>query len=308
MPQIAEADFTVDEPATAPVEAPVAPAPVPVAEPVDDDPAPEPVAEAEPSAEQTAAREASEAGKKLAGKKKSLQDRLDQKTWENHEITRRAEEAHRRAEAAERELESLRKGHTVPAPVETSDEAEPQAEQFDTYEKYVQAQAKWAARQELRADRASRERVEADRAVQSAMQSVESRGTAEHADFTAVLSQFVERGGKFNPYVTSVILEHPLGSAVAYALATDPETLQKIHGAPSFTLASVEVGKLLARLDAASSGSAPTPAPVTKAKPPAPPLGSSPVASDASEVTDDTPLDDHIRVMNAKDRANRRRL
>jgi hypothetical protein len=301
MPQIAEADFTVDEPATAPVEAPVAPAPVPVAEPVDDDPAPEPVAEAEPSAEQKAAQEASEAGKKLAGKKKSLQDRLDQATWEKHE-------AHRRAEAAERELESLRKGHTAPAPVETSDEAEPQAEQFDTYEKYVQAQAKWAARQELRADRASRERVEADRAVESAMHRVKTRGTEQHADFTAVLSQFADSGGKFNPYVTSVILEHPLGSAVAYALATDPETLQKIHGAPSFTLASIEVGKLLARLDAASSGSAPTPAPVTKAKPPAPPLGSSPVASDASEVTDDTPLDDHIRVMNAKDRANRRRL
>lgn len=299
-------EFTVESNVVEAVEPPKVDNPPPqVDKAADSDPGE--VDNPEPDERTDDEKAASEAGRTLAGKKKSYQERINELTAKQREAERRAEAAERRA----RDLEAGAKPKTEePQAAEPKADAEPTPEQFESFELWVKAHNKWAAREvareELRAARAHDERSAADRAYRDAQTRVEAKGTEKHADFVEKLTEFAQTGGKFNPFVSDVILTEDNGHEIAYVLATEPETLQAIQSAPTLAKASLLMGKLLARLEAAESGPAPKAPAVTHAKPPIKPVGSSPVTSD-EELPDDLSVDEHIRRMNARDKAARRR-
>lgn len=251
---------------------------------------------------------ASDAGKKLAGRKKSLQERLAQETWEKHEARRKAAEL-------EAQIEALKKPAEPPTPqTAAADPNDPEPREDDpefdrkyaTYGAFVSAHARWAARQEFRALRERDARESADRAYQSRVSDLERKGTEAHADFIPKLTEFAQRGGRFGPFLTDVIQTHEMGHSIAYALASDPALIAKIEGAPTFAHASVELGRLVARLEGAPTGS-PSPAvTATRANPPISPVGSSPVVAepDPTSVTD---FDEYFRRQNERDKASGRR-
>lgn len=297
-------DFAVEDhsqPAP-PVDVPQ-PRPDVAAEPADaTDEAVDAAADADEASDEDKA--ASEAARTLANRKRDkVQDRIDKAVKAQREAERRAEEAERRLQ--EREPPKAAKAEA------TADDAEPALEQFETFEAWARAHSRWTAKQvaeeTLRAERATVERSSADRARHEAMNRRYADGLKAHADFDDVLNDFAESGGRFNAYVADVILEEDNGHDIAYALAKDPAALDAIQQAPSLAKASVLMGKFIARLEAASSGSAPKPPALTKANPPIKPVGSSSVTSDDGGVSDDLDVDEHIRRMNARDAKARRR-
>jgi len=307
MPETQDMVFEVE--ATTPEPPPADPTPDPSPESPAADPG-ETSTEGEtpesPAPPDPAAAEATEAGRKLSGRKKSLQQRLDEVTWEREEHRRRAEQAELRL----KELEAQRTPAASPADPEAKD-PEPTLEQFETYEDWVKAHTKWTARdvarEEFRAWRERDERAQADRALEQRHLTIQQKGLEKHADFVAVLSEFAQQGGRLDPFMTDVVLHHELGHEVAYALVTDPEAYRRIQQAPTFAHASIEMGKLLARLEAAPTGSAsPTVPTVTRAHPPITPVGGAPVVTD-TDPTALTDFDEYVARQDAKERAAGRR-
>jgi hypothetical protein len=284
-------------------------------------PAPEPAATAhptEPPAELPANEEeddddtsaASEAGKTLGKRKESLQQR-------NARITFNWRAAERERDELKRQLEELRTGKT---PAAAADPAAPEyltgppptedeiGSKYETYDAYIRAAAKWEAKEELARERQASTVDARTRAFQEATHQTQLRGREKHADFDAITEEFTGSGRQFTPFMTDAILQHPHGHEIAYALMTDARLYEAIAKAPSWIVAMTELGKLLTRLEAAPApAQPPKAAPVTSAKPPISPVGSSPVASDDGEVSDELDVDEHIRRMNAKDRTARRR-
>lgn len=261
--------------------------------------------EPDPAAVEGEPDAASEAGKALAKRRNSLQARIDAKTREAGDAKRAADAARQEAATLRAEIEAIKAGKApaaAEAPVVDPADPEPTVEAFDDYQKYVKAQARWEARQELKAYRASIAQETADRGFVEARDRVTVKAKAAHADFDATLEDFVAEGHKFSPFVTDVILNDPLGHEIAYALAKDPAANAAIDAAPH---AGIALGRFIARLEAADRGPAPVPPPVTKAHPPTKPLGSSPVSTDDGKPAGDS-LDAHVEYYNAKERAARR--
>jgi len=97
-------------------------------------------------------------------------------------------------------------------------------------------------------------------------------------------------------------MESPQGIAILQWLSEHPDDAQRLstlHPAETYR----EMGKLEARLEAASSTVSSGPARVvSSAKAPIKPLGTSPPVEDPFEITDDLSMDEHFRRMNAADR------
>lgn len=305
-------DFVVESnrpvAAEPPPNEPPAPAEPPPATPPDPSPdgVAEPAGTGDDAAEEpdpAASADASEAGRQLAKKKRSLQDALKQETWEKHEARRQAAELQARLAELEGKKAEPPKGKQ-PIQVDPNDPP-PSVEQFETYEEFVDERAAWRARQEYRALRERDEHEAAGRAYQTRLSELEQKGTEKHADFVPALEQLAASGRKFNPFVTGIIQNHELGHDIAYALATDPDAFNRINYARTFEHAVVEMGRLITRLEAAPTGSAPAAVPVSRAKPPISPVGSSPVVSDPDP--DSLSLEEFVRIENEKERARRRR-
>jgi hypothetical protein len=221
---------------------------------------------------------ASEAGKALAKKRTSLQARID-------EEVRRRGEAERRAAQLEAQLASVsasreafaadeRERRQAESIADPSD-PEPTVDQFETYEKYVKAQARWEARQEVKAATAAIAAREQGRAIVSAQDRAYASLKAAHADADDVLGAFTEAGGQYSPLVSEFIIGHPDGHEVAYALAKDPELNARIGALQHPAMVAVELGRVLARIEAAAVVPEPVkPAPVvTKAPAPVTTVG-----------------------------------
>lgn len=293
-------DFEVsgDTPDEAVEEQPQAAAPAQargtVEQPAGDEPEPDP---------------ASEAGKTLAKHRRSLQGRIDGLVKARSDAEARAEAAERRA----RELEQRSAGGqpeprqpqylTRPKPVldEFSNESDP-------YAAWLEAVADWKADEKLAARDQASSQAYAQRAHQDVVATYQKRlddVRTKHADFDAVIAENADL--EVSPVMREYILTDERGPEMQRYLCLNHEDHARIMGlSPARQL--VELGKLEARLDAASSGPAQKPV-VTKAKPPIKPVGSSPVASDEEEVSSDTTddFDRHVTVMNARDRRTRRR-
>jgi hypothetical protein len=176
----------------------------------------------------------------------------------------------------------------------------------DPYQGYIRELGRWDLRQELAKERAASSASDAHRAQQTALTDFGERGKKAHDDFEAQLTSLVTAGVQFSPLLTHALLRDPDGHELAYALAQDIAEATRLTRMDD----PVALGKALGRLatkTAAHQGPAALGQKST-ANPPIKPLaGSSPVTSDDGEVPDDLPVEEHIRRMNAKDRAARRR-
>jgi hypothetical protein len=256
---------------------------------------------------------ASEAGKTLASRRKSIQARIDAATREKYDSKREADAAKTEAAALKAQLEVLKAGQSAqPAPEQAVAEpgqpaslAKPKSADFENYEDFVEALADYKAEQRVNAARAGIEREQASRGFAEAQSRTQAAGKAVHADFDTVVGDFVAKGHKFSEVATEVILNHPLGHKIAYALAKDIEANNLISNAPP-AIAFLEMGRFIARLEAADSGPAPVVPAVTQAKAPIKPVGSSPVSTGDEPPTGDD-LDAHIAYYNAKDKKAARR-
>ena len=146
----------------------------------------------------------------------------------------------------------------------------PQAEQFTSHEDYVLAAARYGAQQELEArdQQAARERQqEQQRQFQQQLVERETAFKAQHPDY----DDRVRAGlaGKVSPILQQALMLVPDGPAVAYALATQPELVQRLNTLPP-PLVLVELGRLSPPSIRDTAANSTTP--VTNGTPPPPAL------------------------------------
>lgn len=243
------------------------------------------------------------------------------------EATAKRERDEAKAEAAKltariAELEARSKPEPIKAPVVTAD-PEPTVDQFDSYEKFVKAQARWEARQEFREQVAAKEKQDRQQQHQQGQREIERQFGERYRSALAADPEFVER---VNPVLLSTprvgvlpegtdatfdnfLVEQVFRSRHPKELLlhlSDPATYQRFA-----TLHPIEVLGELAIFNhsqGAASPAAPAPkVPVSHAKPPIQPLGTSHVTgTDPNEITGEESVDEHIRKMNAADRRARR--
>ncbi len=237
------------------------------------------VAAREPVGESGSPDAISEAGKTLAAHKSGLERRKASLQAEINAIVREREDNKRlsqrekdqmRAEIdalkAERaELAPARAPKTESAPVAVAGatataDLEPTAGQFETYEQYVKAQARWEARQEItavmKATREQNMRVHGERTQQEALKRTYEAGLTAHSDFEQVLDEAKVAGVRWSPMLSQAVSFHPLGHELAYALAKDPTESARLSAIQHPVIFGVELGKKLALLQAAHSGPA----------------------------------------------------
>jgi hypothetical protein len=240
------------------------------------------------------------------GSHDELRQRIAKATWER-------EEAKRETAQLKTRLAALESAQTKPPVQEPSTpeapqgDPEPTVDQFETYEKFVKAQARWEARQEMIAFAEAQQKQAAAKIQQDSIVRVEVAGTKAYPDFKEKLSAVAAAGLIFPPILTDAILdpENSSGYALAYEYATHLDDLRRLSEmAPG--KAALIIGKTLARLETPHSGSVSKPPVLSQAKAPFQPVGSSPNA-DADEPSDDEPLERHILRYNAADRKAGRR-
>ena len=230
---------------------------------------------------------ASDAGKALAKKKKSLRARIDELTFEKHASRREAEQAKAEAADLRQKLADLERGKVQPA-AKPQDTGRPTLKafverigtDFESYEDAVDAHAEALADYKLAAERQASSAEQHTRAYQTALHQSYTRGTEKYADYGAMIQRANQENRPFTPAMLAAIAELPEGHDLAYAIAKEPETYQLLVSAPTVRMFDLQLGRVLNRLERAPSGSPPAAAPVSKAKPPYQPVGSSPVASD----------------------------
>lgn len=296
-----------------------------------------PSVSADPGDEDPDAVDASDAGRKLQAKRGSLQARIDAITREKYETARERDEIRQRAESAERELHALKT--PKPAAVATPT-GKPSVDQFQTYDEYVEALTDWKTDQKLaaadtqRAEREYRGQVQ-QRHAEHTQTFVERISEAEQTDpgFWAkldpdvvnlrpsgslapqALAQAQQAAQQGNPGARQFLAR----TAIADVVFTSDHSidllrtltasdLQRLAALPPNALYR-ELGKIEARFGTPAVHSGPAAAPrMSSAPAPIKPVGSAASAGDASDITGEESVDDHIRKMNALEkRQNRRR-
>ena len=120
----------------------------------------------------------------------------------------------------------------------------PQAEQFASHEDYVLAAARYGAQQEFQArdqqTMQQRQQEQQIRFQQDLMQREQTFKEA-HPDFDSVVRGGL--AGKVSPILQQALMLVPDGPAVAYALASQPDLVQRLNTLPP-PLVLVELGKL----------------------------------------------------------------
>ena len=251
---------------------------------------PEPIGD-EPEPETPPSADASEAGKQLAKKRAAMQDRINVLTRERHLTRMEAEEAKAERDALKRRLDALEKpAADVKAPAE---DAEPSPDQFEDYEKYVKAQARWEARQEFKEALAARDHQEAERRgaqdFETAVAKHAERVNAAHAtypDYDAVIAKgnaaVNQAGVTLPPAMLKAIVESDRSADILYDLASHTDVCLKLaHDTRGLPLTADGVVRhfLESRLPDAASGPSGTAKPVTKAAVPIKPVGTAAIVS-----------------------------
>ena len=232
---------------------------------------------------------ASEAGKALAAhktglekRKNKIQDEIDALTHDKHATRRDVDAAKAELEAVRREMAAA-KGEKPAVAAKPADggDPEPQEEDFEQYRDFVKAQAKWEARQILAEERAAAQKQHSVRTFAQAQDRVWSAGEKKYSDFAAVVDAANEAGIKWSPALTNIVLTHPQGEDLAYALAKDPALSQQLSAIPSALHLGIALAPVLSRLTAAPDVTVPADGakPQTKAQDPPKTVGSAPTAS-----------------------------
>ena len=257
---------------------------------------------------------ASEAGRVLAGRKKSAQQRIDEITWEREEQRRRADrleqELQRRSSSADPQAGPSPASATASAPTRPEPALESFSAEPDPYLAWTRALAKWDREQERVADEAARAKADADQRQQAdtAAHTVRERAfAAAHPDFQTVISTST---APVSPAMRAAILQSDRGPEIMYHLAQHSEVCADLaRETASVGRESVGLVRRLleTRLEAAPSGSASSAPVTTSAKPPIRPVGSSPVVASEGPPDDSADLDAHAQYYNRLDREARRR-
>jgi len=187
--------------------------------------------------------------------KKPIQPRINELVRKRHEAEREAAYWRGVAQAASNKS-------TVETPAPAAAPAKPTADQFKTYDEYVEALTDWKS----------------DRAVEKALATVNTKieekstqqtAAQQEADRTknwqarqeatkAVLKDYDEVVGESEipiaPHVGDLLLDSDHGPALAYKLAKDPELAEKLNRM-SEKQAAKEIGKMEAAFDIAAGSS-----------------------------------------------------
>lgn len=204
------------------------------------------------------------------------------------ELTRLRREAERRAERLEEQnAELLRKvlrdtDQTPQQAAQPQQEAEPQLDQFETYEQYTKAVARWEIKQELLAERRQAEEREQQKKQQAKQAEFQSRLAAAAAEMPDYKEVALNPRLPVSDTMADLIREMDDGPKVLYALGQNPNEAARIASLPP-TLAAVELGKF------AVKASLPQPKTVTNAPPPVNPLsgGTGSKTADPDKMTAD---------------------
>jgi hypothetical protein len=249
---------------------------------------------------------ASEAGRTLAARKKSAQQRIDEITWEREEARREVgrlrQELERRPSEAAKPADSSSASAVTMAPTRPKPALESFASADDPYSAWMESVAEWKAEQII-------EQREAKRQAQTAVAAHVEREQAfavAHPDYPTVVST---SSAPVSWAMGAAIHQSDRGPEIAYHLAQHPEVAAELarETAQSGPDTVGLVRRLLeSRLDPAPSGSGSS-APKTSAKPPLRPVGSSPVVAHEGPPDDSASLDEHAQYYNRLDREARRR-
>ena len=225
--------------------------------------------------------DASDAGSKLNQKKRSLSAR--KQTYQNqiNELAKQRGDLHRAYESERREYDALRAARTqaAPAPPQARpapvDPDAPQEEQFETYGDYVKAAARYESR---RAVMEAHHHARQSHETQQRQAWESSRNTAHEERLTAhratnpEFDVLVNREDiNLSTPMVDVIKASDHGPGLMVHMAHHPDDAQRI-AALHPVLAFGEMKALEARLDVAH-GSTPPSKPMSKAKPPIKPVG-----------------------------------
>ena len=228
-------------------------------------------------------------------------------------------EAERRADAAESKVQAL-SAERAPTPPETQTAPEPEPpswarfkempgvprpDQFTAYEDYSMALAEFVSDAKHTENTAAQQHAYEQQQIAHEQQVQLDRWSKTLDEAREQNPQFDETLNLDTPMslpMQHLAMESPHGIAILQWLSEHPDDAQRLstlHPAETYR----EMGKLEARLEAASSTVSSGPARVvSSAKAPIKPLGTSPPVEDPFEITDDLSMDEHFRRMNAADR------
>ena len=174
-----------------------------------------------------------------------------------------------------------------PPPIDDAKSAKPNQEDFDTYDEYQEAMVKWNVKQEVSQSLKKREAEQRERIARDQAQHDQKKVVDEHvaridafrqahADFDAVIDK-----GKNLPLtrpMQDAVVNSESGPALMYHLCQHPEECDRI-AAMHPMMAVKEMGKLEARIEAASTGPASSADSLTQAPRPIKPVGGGATAS-----------------------------
>jgi hypothetical protein len=236
---------------------------------------------------------ASEAGKALASKKKSLQARIDAMAAERAQTQRERDAIAAEAAALRAELVALRapKQPAAEAPAVQATRPKPTEEQvgttYPTYADFVEDLAEWKSEQRdarRQAEAATTQQTRQEQAEQAAFQQRATTWAERREAFAASTPAFVEKAVPFLDHVFpgtpigDVIMESAVGPQLALYLAENEAEVRRIIALHPLTQLR-ELGKIEAKLEPAAPAAAPAAPVVSKAPAPVRPIAGTPAAS-----------------------------
>lgn len=272
----------------------------------------EPVTEEEPEVEATPDPARKTDGRTLEGRREKIYKQVEELTAQRHQTQREVEET--RAELARLKEELSRSAPPQRQPVAaatTTEDPEPKIEDFvkladgsenhDPYTTWMRQTQKWEARQ---AARETQHAMLAQAAEVHAHQSWETKVDAAEKSSPGLREKLRTATVPIHRDTLPYIKRHPMGAEIAAYLVDHEDTAQRLvtlHPVEQIGQIGEIVGELKALAHAASSGSAAPARPVSQAKAPKQPLGTTPVAT-TPEPGDEESVESHIRRNNAADR------
>lgn len=151
---------------------------------------------------------------------------------------------------------------------------EPKAEDFDSHADYVKALSKWAWDQNKQEDEAKTKETQLKSEFQKQAESYKAKTEefkSKVLDFDDVIEEVADI--KISLALEDAILSSELGPQVTYELAKNRSELERINRLAPIHAAR-EIGRIEARINAASKASKPSEKMQTKAPPPISPVGS----------------------------------
>jgi hypothetical protein len=195
----------------------------------------------------------------------------------------------------------------VPPPPEH--DPEPRLEQFagaaDPYSAWSRETARWDVRQEHRRIQSAQQAHAMYATRTSRLTDKLAQYETSHPGFSAALHPDVANikfstPREYGTPIGDLIVDSPHTAALLEYFSSHHPDFQRISTLHPL-LAARELGKIESRFDAASAGPTSKPQPISKAKPPNKPVGSSPVISDDAEDEAELPVEEFFKRGNARD-------